>query len=396
MKKSNFILINSLSGGGAERQVSLISKAIGISKIVLLNNNIKYDVDVDKYVLSKAKIYSSIIETLKIPIYVFKLINFIKKFKKPSVIVSFLVRSNLINILTGKILGYKIIISERNTPSQIYTKGLSYYYGYLIKWCYPFADKIIVNSYGIKNDLIKTFDIKSEKIDVIYNAIDIKRIDNLKNETLERRYDEFFNDNNILINVGSLTDQKGQEYLIKILHELKNKKYKLVIIGIGKLKNNLLLLAHGLRLKVYDSISNSTQVDNSIDILFLNYQDNPYKYINLSTIFLFTSLWEGFPNVLLESMACKVPIVSSDCMSGPREMLSSNFKVKISLNDIEYAKYGILVSLPNNDNIKLWVNAINSLMQDKSMSDNYSQLGYERVYDFDKNKIIEEWKSKLN
>ena len=160
MKKSNFILINSLSGGGAERQVSLISKAIGISKIVLLNNNIKYDVDVDKYVLSKAKIYSSIIETLKIPIYVFKLINFIKKFKKPSVIVSFLVRSNLINILTGKILGYKIIISERNTPSQIYTKGLSYYYGYLIKWCYPFADKIIVNSYGIKNDLIKTFDIK--------------------------------------------------------------------------------------------------------------------------------------------------------------------------------------------------------------------------------------------
>lgn len=394
MKINKYILINSLGSGGAERQVSLIAKEIGISKIILLNDDIKYAIEVDKYVLSNNKVVSSIVETIKIPIYIFKFIRFIKRFKKPDIVFSFLVRSNLINILTGKILGYKIIISERNTPSKIYVNGLSYYYGYLIKWCYPFADNIIVNSYGIKNDLIKNFNIKSKKINVIYNAIDIENVDILKEEEIENKYKDFFEKNNILINVGSLTEQKGQIYLIKILKYLKKFKtnYKLVIIGVGKLKDNLISHAEDLNLNVHDTSNNEQVVNNNIDILFLNHRANPYKYIKSSNIFLLTSLWEGFPNVLLESMACGIPIITSDCISGPREMLDISYEKEKILEKIEYAKYGILLQVPNNNNINIWSKFIDLLINDELMINNYIKLGYKRIQDFDKNKIISQWK----
>ena len=398
LKDNIYILINSLSGGGAERQVSLLSKKIGISKIILLNNVVMYETEISRDILSNLKPSRSITETFKIPFYVFKLLKLLKNKNKPKIIISFLVRSNLINIIVGKILGYKVIISERNTPSQIYKNGLSYYYGNLIKYCYPFADKIIVNSYGIQSDLVKNYDINIEKIEVIHNAIDIQRIDSLKIESIEDRFKTFFDENDILINVGSLTKQKGQIYLVKILNKLKieGKKYKLVIIGSGHLKNNLIKAAVDLKLNVYDSTLDHGFVKNKIDILFLNYQDNPYKYINLSKIFLFPSLWEGFPNVLLEAMACKKPIISSDCMSGPKEILTSNFGDLWGVNFAKFAEFGILLPLPKNETVDLWVQVINTLFNDDVMMRGYSKLGYKRVYSFDKAKIAKQWIDMIN
>jgi glycosyltransferase involved in cell wall biosynthesis len=391
---NRYILINSLGAGGAEKQVSLISSACSDLIIVQLNNDIRYKFfNGDVRALSSVQ-HSSFYETLKIPFYVSKLIYLIiSKFKRPDFIASFLVRANLVNILVGKIIGYKIIISERNTPSKIYTKGLSRYYGKLIKILYPYADRIIVNSYGIKRDLILNYKINPSLIKIINNSIDMARVGELSKVPIDSRYDMFFKDNQILINVGSLTKQKNQEYLIHILQMLRDKyiNYKLVLIGMGDCKTQLVTLAAERNLNVYDSEFDIGNVPVCTDILFLGYRDNPYKYISASTVLLFPSLWEGFPNVILESIACKTVVISSDCESGPREILNCGDFQYRTLHKEEIVTCGILLPPPVIDNLSIWCSSIIKCVESLELRSTLTDNGYKEVFKYDLSRSLYQW-----
>lgn len=390
MKQGNYILINALSAGGAERQVSLLCQDLNFDEVILLENEVVYDVKIPISFLTNFNIkIGNILKTLLIPIYIFILI---KKIKKPKMILSFLVRSNIINIIAGKILGYKIIISERNMPSQVYKKGLGYFYSSIIKYLYPFSDLIIVNSQGIKNDLINNFNIKSMKIEVINNAIDIENIEDKKEEDIDERYVKFFKNNKILINVGSLTEQKGQKYLLKMIKNIEQSK--LVIIGEGKEKDNLIKLSKELNLKVFDINFNADLLDNSYDVVFLGFQKNPFKYLYSSNLFILTSYWEGFPNVLLEAMACSLPVVTSNCPSGPNEILTNeNYNI---YNELKHSDNGILLPIPNNENIGLWSIEINKLVSDSVKCKEYSLKSYKKSEKYTKKEIFSIWKKVLD
>jgi len=155
-----------------------------------------------------------LIKLFYIPIYAYRLS---KSIKKDDLVISFLVRSNLVNVISSIFKKHNVILSERNTPSMVYANGIkNYIMKRLIKIFYKRADKIIVNSYGIKYDLIHNFNIESSKINVINNALDIDKIKEklLVTENIDKELLQYFEDNKVIITIGSFSVQKFRNLYI--------------------------------------------------------------------------------------------------------------------------------------------------------------------------------------
>ena len=140
-------------------------------------------------------------------------------------------------------------------------------------------------------------------------------------------------------------------------------------------------------MNVFDYKSDS--LNENYDIYFLGFQKNPYKFLYNSKLFVFTSLREGFPNALIEAMACELPVISSNCKSGPKEIL-------------ENGKYGILLPVFSGKQTKeleenelIWINTISNLLNDEETLQYYKRIAFERVNEFELNKIIELWNNYL-
>ena len=391
-----YFLINSLAGGGAEKVAVRLSEHLPMSAFILLERDIKYKTDKPIFFLSNHSTKTSpIVKTLSIPIYAYKLSDFIEK---NSLVVSFLERANFVNIISKLFKKHKAIISVR-MDQQTGHVGLRKLNKLLVRILYPKADLIIAVSYGVKESLIN-LGIQEEKIKVIYNPYPIDEIRELVKEPLGS-YEEIFK-HPVLITAGRLTKQKGQWYLLRIFKALKekHKDLKLVILGEGELKNYLVKLSEELGLKTY--VWDRDALSESFDVYFLGFQKNPFKFIARSKLFVFPSLWEGFPNALVEAMACGVPVVSSDCRSGPREILAPNTDFNYQTQKPEFAEYGVLMPVfevkyktanePLEEKEMMWVKTIDKLLEDKSVRKNYSEKAKQRAEDFRIEKIVEKWK----
>jgi len=147
------------------------------------------------------------------------------------------------------------------------------------------------------------------KTKMIYNPLNLIEI---KKKALEKIDLRFIKKRHInIINIGRLTDQKNQILILKAIKMLsKNIKINLVIIGYGNKKNNLNMFIKN------NKLSNRVTIIKEID--------NPYKYIAKFDLFILSSKYEGLPNVLLECLALKIPIISTNCPTGPYEILNNN------------------------------------------------------------------------
>ena len=392
-------LINSLAGGGAQKVAIRLSEHLPISAFILLERDIKYKTDKPIFFLSNHSTKTSpIIKTLSIPIYAYKLSDFIEK---NSIVVSFLERANFVNIISKLFKVHKAIISV-HINQQTGHVGLRKQNKLLVRILYPKADLIIAVSHGVKESLIN-LGIEEEKIKVIYNPYPINEIKELAKEPLGS-YEEIFK-HPVLITAGRLTKQKGQWYLIRIFKALKEKhKYlKLVILGEGELKDYLVELSQELGLKTY--VWDRDALSESFDVYFLGFQKNPFKFIARSKLFVFPSLWEGFGNVLVEAMVCGVPVISSDCRSGPREILAPNTDFNYQTKKPEFAEYGVLMPVfevkykSANERLEereiMWVGTIDKLLEDENLRKNYSEKAKQRAEDFRIEKIVQEWQEVL-
>lgn len=321
-----------------------------------------------------------------------KLYNINKKYKF-DYIISFGMTSNIISIIVfkyGKVKCKRIIITEHNVKSiennigkSIKTLIYNKVYNFFIRKLYNKADNIVSVSKYIGLDLIKNYGIKKEKICTIYNGVNKELIDSLKYEALSDSEYEIFK-NPVIINVGALSLQKGQWYLIKIMPELKKKipNLQLVILGQGS---------------YYDKLSNLIQSLNlQGSVHLIGEKSNPYKYMYNADIFVLTSLYEGFPNVLVEAMSVELPIVSVDCKSGPRELLNENINIDIEDRYI-LCDYGILVpdlfkiNVFNLEKKQILLQAILEIMENNKLREYYRQKSRYRIKNFTAEKMTEQY-----
>jgi len=377
--KQIYFLLNSLAGGGAEAVAVRLSEHIPIAKFILVEKDVKYQVNKKVIFLSDHSIKTnSILKTLCIPLYAYELS---KEIEYNSIIISFLERANFVNIVSKFFKKHIAIISVRTNLNTSRTG---------------------IKSYGVKQSLIN-HGIKEEKIKVIYNPYPIDEIRELAKEPLGS-YEEIFK-HPVLITAGRLTKPKGQWYLLRVFKALeeKHKDLKLVILGEGELKDYLVKLSEELGLKTY--VWDRDKLSESFDVYFLGFQKNPFKFIARSKLFIFPSLWEGFPNALVEAMACGVCVVSSNCKSGPREILAPNTDFNYQTRKPEFAEYGVLMPVfeikykianePLEEREIMWVKTIDKLLEDESLRKGYSEKAKQRAEDFRIEKIVQEWREVL-
>lgn len=174
-----------------------------------------------------------------------------------------------------------------------------------VDFIYPRMDGIISVSKGIERDTEHVLRGRVKKHTTIYNPLDSELIGRKAAELVPDAPSSFF------VNAGRLAAQKDQATLIRgfsrFLQLTGRQDYHLLILGRGGKEQALKKLATELGLL------------NSVH--FMGFVDNPWKYMRHSTAFVLSSRWEGFPNVVLEAMACGTPVIATDCPTGPAELL---------------------------------------------------------------------------
>lgn len=358
-----FIIVPTLIGHGEERMAALaaevLQKKYDVALIIFSKANQQYFPDcriVDLNVPTVERISGKIIN-------VFRRAYLIKKLRlkeKPSAVISLGTSANFANILsrgTGK-----SIISFRGYATV--KKGLSF-----ILSC-AFADKIFCISRDLKKQLITILPWAEKKTSVIYNRIDMDAIDKLKNEECS-----FNPQKPSFVSVGRLEHVKGQDHLLRAFKIVSDKidSATLTFIGDGTLKSELVQLADDLLI--------------SDKVFFLGAKKNPFKYMRKCDVCVQTSISEGFLNVLVEAFACDVPVISTDCRSGPREILSETTEC-IRGEGIQYEKYGILVPSfekygsdePQKE--MLLASAMEQLVTNSDLYSKYKEIVRQRAGDF--------------
>ncbi len=377
VKRKLSILIFSLDAGGAERVVSILAEELSSSfdiSLVLMSKKIFYLVPdhIDIQYLDDTEVTENgLIKLLKLPYLALKYKN-ICKTNNIDISMSFMNRPNYINILS-RAFGNdaKILINERAMPSLQHQYGLQGRINrFLIKRLYNYADLVIANSSGNCQDLKNNFGIS--KVQTINNPFDLDKIESLSVEQVNFDYRCF-----TFVTVGRLDYGKNHKLLIKAFSRIKDAQ--LIIIGDGNLKKDL---------------ESQIQNDNlSNRVFLLGKQTNVYKFLSKADCFVFSSLYEGFPNVIVEALACKLPVISTDCKSGPREILSPNTKMDNNIEDIEVCEYGVLCEVDSVDSL---YKAMLLMQNNQLLRVKYKETVLTRAMHFKKEDISKKYEQVIN
>jgi glycosyltransferase involved in cell wall biosynthesis len=170
---------------------------------------------------------------------------------------------------------------------------------------YPKIDAVIAVSKGVARDFSQLTEMPLEKIHVIYNPVVTPELETLSNEAIPEEFDS-----QTIVSVGRLTYQKNIPFLVQAFIELrKQQSCQLVIVGDGE------------ELETIQQMVNECEYTS--DIHLLGHRSNPFPYMKKARVFGLTSIYEGFGNVVVESLACGTPVVSTNC-GGPEEILATS------------------------------------------------------------------------
>lgn len=406
-KKNVLLLVNQLHTGGAQKVIANLS--INLSDIYQVSLLIYNDLDqiAFNYGGNLIKLdlpYSDNTHQNSFPKRLIRFISLIRKLRKVKreheidVCISFMEASNFINILSHR--NEKVIISVRSFLTHEFNdEPRLKIFRPVIKKLYNRAAHIVVPSLLMKHDLVTNFNADQNKVSVIYNFTDKNLVQQLKNESVPASLEAVMSRNDIIINVGRITTAKAQWLLMPVMARVKadRQNVKLLILGEGPLEEKLLETARKENLKVY-KYTHNTDNDNldQYDVLLWGFNKNPFPFLSRSDLFIKSSVYEGFPNVIIEAMTCGLPVIASDCASGPREILSPGSDIQFTTPEVEFADYGILVPVANTtgDNesyTAATTGVVLELLNNKETRDRYSKQSLQRAMDFEKDKILAQW-----
>ena len=311
MKKISIIFIlPDLETGGAERIVTTIANHLPREKfepkILLLRKEGGYlellKEDVEIIDLKIQRIRNSLIPILKEI-----------KIRKPDIVFSGFGEINAYLSLFIKLFPKtKFIARETNVVSQHVTrKEIRFFYKF-----YNNFHKIICQSDDMQNDLIENFNIEKEKIIKINNPVDFEFIE--EKLKISTKPESFKSDFKNIVAIGNLSARKGFDNLLKVFSHLKNEKIHLHILGDGRDK------------EVLHQVKSDLKLEN---VFFYGQQKNPYQFLKFADLFILSSRYEGFPNVLLEAGACGTFSLANNCKGGITEIIQH--KINGEISDIE-------------------------------------------------------------
>jgi glycosyltransferase involved in cell wall biosynthesis len=324
MKKRIAIFIPQLAAGGVQRCVILLAKGF-------LNNGLDVDLvvgradgpfrrqvpaEVNLVDLHSAHIRSALPGLLR---YL--------KASTPTALLSAQTHANIVAAWACKLSKQKIrlVVSEHNNMTAVVNSpgaGKDRLRPILARLFYPWADEIVAVSQGVARSLTDLTGISSSHIQVIYNPLIPEDLDGLRTAPCSHPWLPS-NKIPVILAVGRLEKQKDYPTLIQAA-AIINKRQEI----------HLLILGEGSERPFLEALVTQSDIQAIVDMP--GYVDNVYAYMNRSSVFVLSSAWEGFPSVLVEAMACEIPVVSTDCPSGPDEIL-------------EGGRYGRLVPAGNPD-----------------------------------------------
>jgi len=391
MRKKILFLITSLTGGGAERVVCNLSRVLekDADIDILINSESDRDYPHGGHVLTLGMDFTKKLTwsvQLKALIRRMSMLRKLKRDGGYDACISFMDGSNFANILSGK-KHCKVIVSERIMLSQCRTKPYTHFVFPMVKLLYPHADVVAAVSKECALDLKRNFGIPNDKLTAVYNGVDLPFIKEMadKKPAVELEEDCFY-----FLNIGRLLQQKGQWHLIRAFSRVSrsHKNARLMICGSGSDEAYLKKLAK--------------ECGVSKEVIFAGFCDNPYAIASRCDAYVSTSLFEGFSNVLIEAMACGLPIISVDFKSSAREILSpdTSFEHK-QMKGIERAEYGLITpqnsgiyregSDPLEESESALVKAMELMIKDDEVRKHYREKSLERAQQLSLENIAGEW-----
>jgi glycosyltransferase involved in cell wall biosynthesis len=396
------ILIPSLSGGGQEKAAAMLCNYLQqfhpVSVVCLqplsgdeaLFNCPVYPIAVPL----KRNAIGKIQAMLRRRIHLMEL----KRKLRPDISIAFGETAVLLNAISAG--GEKMIASIRQS---LYKASLARpYYGFKYKRMLGQAFKrhhvTVAVCRELKEQVEKTFSTKDCRF--IYNAIDPAAAEKNSKAELSAAAVDFFN-RPVLAHLGRFDISKGQRHLVNIYCRLKKELpvAKLLMIGGTDERNPESeaiyedcineLGRQGCKICFLNEHLTAGEARDA-DVMITGFVPNPAALLKRSTIFVFTSAWEGFPNAILEAMALGLPVISAACVTGPAELLKNG------------EDYGILMPpfdhFPSTSELvyKDWVIQLQSLLTNNSIAEKWRQQSLKRVNDFTADKILPQWLQLIN
>jgi glycosyltransferase involved in cell wall biosynthesis len=364
-KLHGLFFTSTLGGGGAEKHLLRIVNHLDREKfrvsLALIKSSGQFESaiagDVQKHYLGRSSEGSSATIGMLRSI---RPLRRIMQRERPDFVFSVIDLANIANVLAARGIPSppKVILGVQTPPSIAYGQSwhpVSRLILRLIPKLYRRADRIVALSKGVAADLISISPGLGDRVTVIHNA-------GVEADLLEKSREKLpaneLPQTRLVVSCGRLKALKGFAYLIDALAEVrKTVPASLWIIGEGEERSALEKRIQRRGLQEH--------------VRLLGFQHNPFKYMAAADVFVLSSLFEGFGNVIVEAMACGVPVVATDCPYGPREIISDG-------------KNGILAAPADAPALAA---AILRVLNDDRISKRLSAAGKERARDFDARSI---------
>jgi glycosyltransferase involved in cell wall biosynthesis len=305
------LYLPTLCGGGAERVMVTLANGFadqGLQvDLVLAKAEGSYLADVSPSVRVVDLGASRVLASLP------GLVRYLRR-ERPAALLSAMGHANVVAVAARWLsrVPTRLVVSEHANflLSRQYTKIVfAHAMAPLMRWAYPHADGVVAVSGGVADDLARTIGLLRKRITVVYNPVVTATLLDQVAAHLEHPW---FGAGvpPVVLGVGRLTAQKDFLSLIRAFAKVRAQRpCRLVILGEGELRGELEALVTSLGL--------------SADVALPGFADNPFAWMRQASLFVLSSAFEGFGNVLVEAMACGTPVVSTDCPSGPTEILEN-------------------------------------------------------------------------